>query len=98
MIAFRDFVPRQLRAPRLSFHVEQLVGEYESFAAALAAANEWLASQPVRVLNVETVVLPNLWSPREAGSQDPALAVQEGAVFHQFIRIWYEAEGARSDG
>ena len=90
MLAFQDFVPKQIRAPRLSFNVADLHGEYESFDAALAAAHAWVEENQVRVINVETVVLPNLWSPYEEGSRDPAIIANDGATFHQFIRVWYD--------
>ena len=37
MIQFRDFVPRMLSAPAFF-----KVGEYETFAEAVAAANQWI--------------------------------------------------------
>ena len=91
MLTFKDFVPRQLKAPRLGFSAAALEGEYETLDAALSAANEWRAQQQVTVVNVETVVLPNLWSSWEEGSKDPVLGSPSGApLWHQFIRIWYE--------
>lgn len=91
MLAFKDFVPRQLRAPRFGFNADALQGEYETLEAALAAANEWLAGQSVRVVTVETVVLPNLWTEWEQGSADPVLGSPSGGpLWYQFIRVWYE--------
>jgi hypothetical protein len=44
------------------------------------------------VLNVETVVLPNIWSRFEEGSRDPALGISGDSPshWHQFIRVWFE--------
>ncbi|MFN3650992.1 MAG: hypothetical protein ACK47B_15565 [Armatimonadota bacterium] len=92
MLAFVDFVPRQVRAPRLSFSLSDMQGQCETFEAALQAANPWLRRANARVVNVETVVLPNLWAPGEQGSTDPVIATAEHASFHQFIRVWYHAE------
>jgi hypothetical protein len=90
MLVFRDFVPRQLQAPRLGLSAKALQGEFESLESALAAANAWLAGAGVEVVNVETVVLPNLWNNWEEGSQDPVLGGSSGAMYwHQFIRVWY---------
>ena len=50
--------------------------EYESFDAALIAANQWIKENEIRVVNVETVVLPNIWSRYEEGSRDPSLGDQ----------------------
>jgi hypothetical protein len=68
MIAKADFVPRQATGP--GFFRE---AEYESFAAALHAANEFVSSRSLKVLNVETVVLPNVWDAAEQGTTDPSI-------------------------
>ena len=87
MIQFRDFVPRMLSAPAFF-----RVGEYESFEAAVEAANQWIREQQIDVLNIETVVLPNIWSRWEGGSNDVALGTsgEMPSHWHQFIRCWYE--------
>jgi hypothetical protein len=64
--------------------------EHESFEAALADANRWIKENEIRVVSVETVVLPNIWNRFEEGSDDPALAVADLIFWHQFIRVWYE--------
>lgn len=89
MIAFHDFVPEQMTAGGWL-----TPAEYESFEAAVAAANQWLAQAGVRVLGVETVVLPNLHSRYEEGSTDPALRTHGDmpSSWHQFVRVWYEME------
>ena len=87
MIRYRDFVPQMLAAPGLF-----RAGEYESFESALAAANQWIADQNVRVIGIETVVLPNIWSRFEEGPNDVALGTsgEMPSHWHQFIRCWYE--------
>lgn len=91
MLAFKDFVPKQLRPPHLGLSVSAIQGEYETLSAALAAANRWLEQEGARVLNVETVVLPNLGANWEEGSGDPVLGTPSGSVlWHQVIRVWYE--------
>lgn len=91
MFCFRDFVPRQIQPPRFGLSVTAQQGEYETLESALAAANEWLDREAVRVVNLETVVLPNLWSGWEEGSQDAVLGTPSGApLWYQFIRVWYE--------
>jgi hypothetical protein len=85
MMCFRDFVPKMLSSPKLF-----KAGEYESFEAALHAANEWINENNLRVLNLETVVLPNIWSKWEEGTTDVALGTSaEPSHWHQFIRVWY---------
>jgi hypothetical protein len=86
MLRYQDFVPRMLAEPGLF-----APGEYESLDAALAAANEWIAQTAVAVKNVETVVLPNIWSRWEEGSADTSLGTGDSpSRWHQFIRGWYE--------
>lgn len=87
MVDFRDFVPEMLAAPKLF-----KAGDYETLDAALAAANQWIEEDDIRVLNIETVVLPNIWSRFEEGTQDVALGTsgEMPSHWHQFIRVWYQ--------
>jgi hypothetical protein len=86
MLRYRDFVP-QMTKPAALFSP----AEHESFDAALAAANSWIKQDEIRVVSIETVVLPNIWNRFEEGSRDTALGVGDSVSFwHQFIRVWYE--------
>jgi hypothetical protein len=87
MVDYRDFIPRQTDGPGLFS-----AATYESFDAALLAANAFIDDNPVKVLNVETVVLPNLWEAYEAGTTVPSITTvrDRSATRHQFIRIWHE--------
>lgn len=87
MIAFRDFVPK-VTDPGGFFKST----EFETFEAAVAAANEWLQQKPVKIINVETVVLPEIWNPSEEGTRDAALRTsgEMSSYWHQFVRVWYE--------
>jgi hypothetical protein len=87
MIRFRDFVPTMLAAPGIFKS-----GEYESLDEAVAMANQWIKEDGIRVINFETVVLPNIWSRYEEGSEDVALGTsgEMPSHWHQFLRVWYE--------
>ena len=87
MIRYQDFVPQQTK--EWGFLTP---AEYESFDAALAAANKWIKVNEIKVVNIETVALPNIHGRFEQGSSDPALATPDGTfnLWHQFIRVWYE--------
>jgi hypothetical protein len=87
MIHCKDFVPRMISAPGLFKS-----GEYETFEEALAAANRWVKEYDIKVLSVETVVLPNIWSRWEEGATDVALGTsgEMPSHWHQFIRCWYQ--------
>ncbi len=86
MISFRDFAPRQV-APAALFKQ----ASYESLDEALADANDWIARKGVTVLNVETVVLPNLNSSSAEGTEDPNVVTNAEFLmtWNQFIRVWY---------
>ncbi len=87
MLRFKDFVPKMLSSPRLF-----KAGDYESFEAALEAVNSWIEEQQIKVVHIETVVLPNIWSKWEEGTTDVALGTsgEMPSHWHQFIRCWYE--------
>jgi hypothetical protein len=90
VLRHQDFVPKVTK-PAAFF----TPAEHESFDAAVAAANRWIEETGVRVINVETVVLPNIWSRWEEGSKDTALGTsgESPSYWHQFIRVWYEEAG-----
>ena len=87
MIRYQDFVP-QMTAPAAFL----TPAEYESFDQALHAANAWIKENEIRVVNLETVVLPNIWSRWEQGSNDTSLGTsgESPSHWHQFIRVWYQ--------
>jgi hypothetical protein len=89
MVQFRDFVPKMLAAPKLF-----KPGDYETLHDTLVAANQWIEEQNIRVLNIETVVLPNIWSRYEEGTTDVALGTsgEMPSHWHQFIRVWYQTD------
>lgn len=93
MIAYRDFAPRELRAPsglaaQMSLAVQ---GEHETLASALAAANTWIEKEQIDLVQFETVVLPNVWERVESGTEDPSLRTSAMPNWHQFFRVWYRA-------
>ena len=85
MLKYRDFVPKEIEAPGFLNP-----GEHESFNDAVEAANQWLTENSVKLINLETVVLPNIWSRWEDGSADASLGTGESiSRWHQFLRCWY---------
>jgi hypothetical protein len=89
MIEFRDFVPRVVAEGSLF-----KAAEYESLTVAVGAANAWIHENQIRVINVETVVLPNIWSRWEEGSTDTSLGTSGDSPshWHQFVRVWYRTD------
>jgi hypothetical protein len=95
MFTCRDFVPEQLKAyskglPEDLFFLPQNQGTYKSFQDAVTAANQWTKQQKVKVISIETVVLPNIHEKWEEGSQDPAIRTFAKPIWHQFVRVWYD--------
>lgn len=86
MLKYKDFVPQEIQAPGLLNP-----GEHESFDHAVAAANQWILENDIKVIGVETVVLPNIWSRWEEGSADASIGTSGDTPsrWHQFVRCWY---------
>jgi len=86
MIAYEDFIPQQTSGP--GFFTS---AQYESFDEALKAANSFVVGRELNVLNVETVVLPNVWN--EEGTTDASIRTSGdvSSTWHQFIRVWYQS-------
>lgn len=89
MIHYQDFVPK-MTDPGAAMKS----AEYQDIDAAVTAANLWIQKAAVKVVNVETVVLPNIWSPREQGTKDANIHTHESRfaanTWNQFLRVWYE--------
>ncbi len=86
MIEFRDFAPRELSSACVFADAR-----YETFQDAVAAANAWLSDSSTEVVQLETVVLPNVWAPAEDGTADGAVATSGPSdSWHQFLRVWYK--------
>ncbi|MBT4865923.1 MAG: hypothetical protein HON53_12525, partial [Planctomycetaceae bacterium] len=68
MFDFKDFIPRQFSPPGFLKRAE-----YGSFDDAASAAAQWAKSKDARIINVETVVLPNIHDSYEEGSTDAAI-------------------------
>ena len=87
MIQFKDFVPKQTAAPGLL-----KAAEYDSFDQAANAATHWADAKGIRVINIETVVLSNIYHSFEEGTNDASLSIsgEMSSSWHQFVRVWYE--------
>lgn len=71
--------------------------EFESFADAVEGCNRWLeANADVRLVTIETVVLPNLHHTFEEGSQDVNIRQDDDYTtpWNQFVRVWFERAGS----
>jgi len=94
MIKYKDFAPRITERGPFGGPAE-----YESFSEVVSAANQWIESTTIQVINVETVVLPD-WS-IESTSDDvygvttsnafyPVMISQGLPIkYFQCVRVWY---------
>jgi hypothetical protein len=87
MFNYRDFWPEQIEAE--GFFTQ---ARWQPFEEAMKAANSWVDEQGVKVINIETVVLPNIWDSDEEGTEDASLrsSGKSSTTWHQIIRVWYE--------
>ena len=97
MIAFKDFVPQPLNytGPSKGFFALPKVPEFETFEKAVASANAWIAQEAIRVIHVETVVLPHAYihDARDVSQTGQAILQASSLAFwEQFVRVWYEVE------
>jgi hypothetical protein len=85
-VEFQDFAPA---IEKRGF----FQNSYESLQECLQRANTWIQEDNPDVINIETVVLPNLWGSGEEGSEDPEIRTSGDMMssWHQFIRVWYKA-------
>ena len=86
-IEVRDFVPEKAKG---SFFKS---GEVQKFDAILAQVNDWIAENGnIKIVNIETVVLPNIHEAEEEGSFDTELFTggETHSQWYQLIRVWYQ--------
>ncbi len=83
MVNFKDFAPQIKKRGFLKT-------DFQTLEEALAAANVWIASNSIDVVNIETVVLPEMWG--EDGTTDTDLTTSGDMMntWYQFIRVWYK--------
>ena len=67
-------------------------GSIQNLDEVIQDANNWISENGVDVLNVETVVLPNIHDKEEEGSTDTELWTggESSSQWYQLIRVWYK--------
>ena len=86
MIGFADFRPKVLNP-------QAFIGrQFEPLQSAVDAANEWIRHHNIQVLNVETVLLPNVDGQDTTGG---AIGVygDRYTEWSQVFRVWYRYGG-----
>ena len=87
MIQHIDFAPKVTKKGGL-FKATQI----EGFTTLMDTMNEWIASNDYEIINVETVLLPNIYDSDEEGSEDTMLGTgrESSSHWYQLIRVWYK--------
>jgi hypothetical protein len=86
-IASKDFVPATNRSGIFTI-------DYEPHASVVARANEWMVRIGARVVNVETILLPNITSESQAGQNDLRTSGDISSHWLQVVRVWYDVPEA----
>ena len=87
MVNFKDFVPERIKKGGF------LSGaKYQALEDKVKEANEWASDNGFEIINIETVVLPNIWDSDEEGSEDVDILTSgtNSSTWHQFVRLWYK--------
>ncbi len=84
-IGYKDFFPEVLK--RGLFSTEQ-----ETVSATVDRANAWIAEAGVRVINVETVVLPNVENAEDASEVGIRTSGELSSYWYQVVRVWFDYE------
>ncbi len=86
-IQFIDFIPEVTETKFFGGN------KYESIDKCVERANEWIRKNYNRkIINVETVVLPQIYRKKEADSKSVYSIATGGSIVYTFqvVRIWYE--------
>lgn len=65
---------------------------YKDFFPTVSRAGQWILGAGVRVINVETVVLPNIKTTEEASKIGIRTGGETGSNWYQVVRVWYEGQ------
>jgi hypothetical protein len=82
----KDFVPAKKKGGMFKS------GSIENFGIIVEECNQWIGeNSDIKIINVETVVLPNIHDSQEEGSEDTELWTggESSSQWYQLIRIWY---------
>lgn len=86
-ISFKDFVPEKTKGGVFKS------SKIEKFDEIVDQMNVWINDNNPSIVNVETILLPNIHESDEEGSIDTELytAGETSSNWYQFIRVWYNS-------
>lgn len=85
MIKCRDFVPEKKKGGIFKS------GSIQQFDEVLKELEAWQKAENKQIINIETVLLPNIHDADEEGSQDTELWTggESASKWYQLFRVWY---------
>ena len=89
-IQFRDFLPATRPTKVLGILPDT---EYGSFEGAVERMNAWVRKAGVRVVTVETVLLPAVEGPKDCVEGRFVTRYDFNTSWVQVVRVWYEEAG-----
>ncbi len=81
-IGYKDFFPILLESGFFK-------RTFEDLPTTLGRANTWLATSGLKIVNVETLVLPNVSLEVDASGTYLHTGGETGSSWIQIIRVWY---------
>ena len=85
MLKMKDFLPQPDKPPEL--FSKQV---YQTLEDTVAAAGEWLKTSGVKLVQLETVVVPNIRKEDSSQAAKFIVSYSNNSQWYQFIRVWYE--------
>ena len=86
-IQFKDFAPEAVESKAFIF-TSRTIGTFQS---ALDEANRWVNQNGIDVMNIETVLLPEMHSEDGTTDTDLTTSGEMRSSWYQFIRVWYKS-------
>jgi hypothetical protein len=80
---YKDFFPVVLKSGFFST-------EHESLPATVARANAWVRETGIPIINIETIVLPNIQSVEDASRVSIRTSGEQSSYWYQVVRVWYD--------
>tara|TARA_B100000609_G_C17222235_1_gene441037 strand:- start:6258 stop:6524 length:267 start_codon:yes stop_codon:yes gene_type:complete len=84
-LRYKDFVPKEKESGLFT-------RSFASLEETLEELNQWIWDRKVKVVNIETLVLPNIHAHYEEGREDTSLKTSGdmSARWYQVLRLWYK--------
>lgn len=82
-IKYLDFSP--IKLPKIK------VGDFiwESLDQTITRASDWVSSNGINVINIETVLLPNVYD-KDTSMQQIHTSGENSSSWFQIVRIWFQ--------